>query len=60
MLCKIINSLLVHEYLDHWLEDVNGPGEPMDEIEAAAKLELLLTLVRIAQQPHIDEGMSIL
>lgn len=55
-----INSLVVREYLDNWLEDVNGPGETMDELQALENIELLLALVRLAQQPQIGEGVPVL
>ncbi len=55
-----VNSLVIREYLDNWYEDVNNPDETIDEMEASANLELLLTLVRLAQQPQIGEGMSVL
>ena len=55
-----VNSLIVREYLDNWLENIDSPGGRMDEVEASAKLELLLTLVRIAQQAPAGEGVSVL
>ena len=55
-----INSLVVREYLEYWLEDVNRPGETMDELQALEKLELLLALVRLAQQPQNGEGVPVL
>lgn len=55
-----INSLVVREYLDNWYKDINNPDETIDEMEASANLELLLTLVRLARQTQNGEGMSVL